>query len=95
MLTLYDLCRYSTILAKMKEADNSIRRIRGNRQGFSLLGGGSKVSAETAQADEDKVKVQMQIDVKALCQDAKELGIDIEQSKELLELRTVANGTAK
>ena len=73
----------------MKKVDDSLRKLKKARQGFSLFGS-NKQTGESAAADEDKVKVQMQTDVEALIMDAATLGTSVESSKALLSLREAA-----
>jgi putative salt-induced outer membrane protein YdiY len=74
----------------MKKTEDSLRRYKkGKKSAFSLFGNnaGSKL---TEDKDEERVRVQMVLDVEALGQDAKSLGVEIELSAAYVNLLSVA-----
>ena len=81
--------RYTTVLATMKKTDDSLKRLKKGRQGFSLFG--SRAAEEAPEVEEDRVKVQMQADVEALIFAAKGLGVDVDSSEALKALRAIAS----
>ena len=73
----------------MKKTDDSLKRLKKGRQGFSLFG--SRAAEEAPEVEEDRVKVQMQADVEALIFAAKSLGVDVDSSEALKALRAIAS----
>lgn len=97
---LIAIFRYTGILLRQKETDESLRRLKkGNRQGgaLSFFGRSAASSAtpeEISSVEDSKVTLQMQLDVNAFGAEATEMGVDIEQSGPFAGLRNVVNGVA-
>jgi hypothetical protein len=73
----------------MKKSEDSLRRLKKGRQGFSLFGNRSvQDDQKQATGEEEKVKVQMNIDVEALARDARGVGVDVENLAVFDSLRT-------
>ncbi|SCZ93005.1 BZ3501_MvSof-1269-A2-R1_Chr1-1g00545 [Microbotryum saponariae] len=72
--------RYATVLSAQKKTDESLRWYKkGRSAGLSLFGRGSTTTSSTTDdpsPDDDRVKQQMQMDIEALAQDARTLGVD-------------------
>lgn len=82
--------RYAGILLNIQKTEDSLRKIKKGRQGFSLFGR-SSAAAQTDPAgtsEEDaKVKRQMQLDVDRLAAEAEAAGVSVQESKAFAELR--------
>lgn len=73
----------------MRKTDDSLKRFRRGRTGFSLFG--NKTNAEEAEkSEEDRVKIQMQADVQAFINEATAMGVAIQDSPELVTLQNTA-----
>jgi hypothetical protein len=89
---------YAAILSTQKKTEDSLRWLKKGRQGLSFFGrAASSSTTEEGGSDDDRVKIQMQLDVETLGIDAKELGVDIEESEAFAGLRkaTVSNDEEK
>lgn len=97
MQTLFeDLAnRYEAALSKMKKDGDALRRLKKGRQGFQLFGRStstnntSSSNDETASAEDEKVRLQMDADIEAFARDAQSLGVMLDQSETLKALRAV------
>ena len=70
----------------MRKTDDSLKRFRRGRTGFSLFG--SKTNTEEAdKTEEDRVNTQMQVDVQALIADAESIGVTLQNTPKLSALR--------
>lgn len=91
------LCRYTTILSTQKKTEDSLRWLKKGRQGLSFFGravgggGGSGAGGEEG-GEDDRVKMQMQLDVETLAQDAVALEVAVEESEAFLALKRAAKG---
>lgn len=85
------LNRYATILLTQKKTEDSYRWYKKGRQALPFFGRGATGAEEGASTDEDRVKMQMQLDVQTLGKDAESLGVDVEGSEAFGSLR---NATA-
>lgn len=83
--------RYAGILLNIQKTEDSLRKIKKGRQGFSLFGRSNASSAAAdpqGTSEEDaKVKRQMQLDVDRLAVDAEAAGVSVADSKAFAELR--------
>ncbi|KAF8513135.1 COG complex component [Hysterangium stoloniferum] len=84
--------RYMAYLTAMKKTEESLRRLKkGKISAFSIFGGGSAtVNKEQESKDEERVRVQMVLDVAALGRDARSLGVDVDSHIGFRELETMA-----
>lgn len=88
------LDRYTYVLQDMRKVDDSLRKLRKGRQGFSLFGKSAAQAVPADESEEDRVKSQMRKDVEAFTSDAAALGVATEGSEELQALqREVASAT--
>ncbi|BGP23394.1 hypothetical protein JCM10295v2_002290 [Rhodotorula toruloides] len=89
--------RYTSILSTQKKTEDSLRWLKKGRQGLSFFGraAASASPAEDGGSDDDRVKMQMMLDVETLAKDAEELGVDIEGSEAVRTLRKAAAGEVK
>ncbi|GAA5853661.1 hypothetical protein JCM5353_001396 [Sporobolomyces roseus] len=89
--------RYAAILSTQKKTEDSLRWLKKGRQGLSFFGRAASSTPEDGSTDDDRVKMQMQLDVETLGGDAKELGVDVEGSEAFAGLRkaTVSNDDEK
>ncbi|QRV79502.1 conserved oligomeric Golgi complex subunit 2 [Ceratobasidium sp. AG-Ba] len=82
--------KYTTLLLKMKQAEQSLRRVK-RVPTFSLFGGKSAADEER---DEERIRAQMMRDVEALGDEARSLGLGlaeiVERSEGYKELKRVA-----
>lgn len=86
------LYSYVSYLAGMKKNEESLRRLRrGQMTGFSLFRTSSPTINNQDAKDDERVRLQMALDVTALGKDARLLGIDIDQHAAYLELKTLAS----
>ncbi|BGP06652.1 hypothetical protein JCM10049v2_002476 [Rhodotorula toruloides] len=89
--------RYTSILSTQKKTEDSLRWLKKGRQGLSFFGRAATAStgAEDGSSDDDRVKMQMQLDVETLAKDAEELGVDVEGCEAFRTLRRAAAGEVK
>ncbi|KAG8712025.1 hypothetical protein FRC09_020291 [Ceratobasidium sp. 395] len=84
------VAKYTTLLLKMKQAEQSLRRVK-RVPTFSLFGGKSAADEER---DEERIRAQMVRDVEALGDEARALGLGlaevVERSEGYKELKRVA-----
>ena len=82
--------RYEAALAKMKKDGDALRRLKKGRAGFQLFGSRSAANEDAANmSEDDKVRIQMSVDVDALATDAESLGVILDSSHALRGLRAV------
>lgn len=76
----------------MKKTEESLRRLKkGKLSAFSLFGGGSPTAGKDQESkDEERVRVQMVLDVAALGKDARFLGVDVDNLASFQELEAMA-----
>lgn len=87
--------RYATILSTQKKTEDSYRWYKKGRQALPFFGRGSTTAgADEGGSEEDRVKMQMQLDVQTLGKDAEALGVDIEGSEAFASLRNATADTA-
>ncbi|GAA6009286.1 hypothetical protein JCM11491_004257 [Sporobolomyces phaffii] len=79
--------RYAAILSTQKKTEDSLRWLKKGRQGLSFFGRATSAAPEDGSTDDDRVKLQMQLDVETLGGDAQELGVDVEASEAFAALR--------
>lgn len=80
--------RYVSHLHSMKRTEESLRRLqRGQLSAFSLFS--SRSPTANNQDDDKRVRMQMILDVTALGQDARLLGVDIDKHAAYLDLKTL------
>lgn len=86
--------RYTALLVRQKEIDDSLRQLKKGRQGASsffsrsIAASASTATTPTAVEDEDdRVRLQMQTDVEALGLEATALGVEIESNEAFKRLR--------
>lgn len=84
--------RYAAILSTQKKTEDSLRWLKKGRQGLSFFGRAASSTPEDGSTDDDRVKMQMQLDVETLGSDAKELGVDVEGSDAFAGLRKATIG---
>ena len=69
----------------MKKTEESLRRLKkGKKTGFSLFGSASAAGDDGK--DEERIRHQMVLDVKAFGMDAIALGVDVEECQEFVQL---------
>lgn len=74
------IVRYMLHISGMRKNQESLRRLRmGQRSGFSLFTTSASNNDEIDR-DEERVRTQLQLDVTAVGNDAKSLGVDISKS---------------
>jgi len=79
------LSRYLNYLSVMKKTEESLRRLKkGKKTGFSLFGSGSAPGDDGK--DEERIRHQMVLDVRAFGKDASALGVDIGGCQEFVQL---------
>ncbi|WOO83788.1 Conserved oligomeric Golgi complex subunit 2 [Vanrija pseudolonga] len=82
------LSNYASILASVRKTEDLLRRHRGARRpGFSLFGNAGVPG--TPDAEEGRFKTQMLADVNALADDARKLGVSVDDLGSWLELKEV------
>lgn len=92
------LNRYTGILLRQRETDESLKRLKkGNRQGGALSFFGRSATTtqtpdEITSVQDSKVNLQMQLDVKAFGIEAVELGVEVESCAAFVRLRSVVEG---
>ncbi|GAA5906257.1 uncharacterized protein JCM6883_005490 [Sporobolomyces salmoneus] len=84
--------RYAAILSTQKKTEDSLRWLKKGRQGLSFFGRAASSTPEDGSTDDDRVKMQMQLDVETLGSDAKELGVDVDGSEAFAGLRKATIG---
>ncbi|BGP14663.1 hypothetical protein JCM10213_001627 [Rhodosporidiobolus nylandii] len=82
--------RYAAILSTQKKTEDSLRWLKKGRQGLSFFG--RSAPAQSDESDDDRVKMQMQLDVETLAKDAEALGVDVEGSEAFGGLRRATTG---
>ncbi|KAF8578033.1 COG complex component [Ramaria rubella] len=84
--------RYIAYLVAMKKTDESLRRLKkGKISAFSIFGGGSPTTNRDQESkDEERVRVQMVLDVTAFGKDARSLNIDVDNQGSFQELEAMA-----
>lgn len=87
--------KYEAALSKMKKDGDALKRLKKGRQGFTSLFG-SRNNTNTADnddnsvnAEDEKVRLQMETDIEAFARDAEGLGVVLDQSEALKALRAV------
>ncbi|THH26420.1 hypothetical protein EUX98_g7769 [Antrodiella citrinella] len=85
--------RYMYFLTAMKKTEESLRRLKkGKKSTFSLFGSGSGSGGGVREDEgEEKIRVQMILDVAAFGKDAESLGVVVEESESYRTLRELAN----
>ncbi|KAG8897124.1 hypothetical protein FRB99_008430 [Tulasnella sp. 403] len=82
--------KYTAYLDAMKQTEESLRRYKkGKISAFSLFGGGSSRENEESK-DEERVRAQMVLDVEALGQDARRLGVETDAIEAYATLKATA-----
>jgi len=82
--------RYVAYLDAMKKTEDSLRRYKkGKISAFSLFGGSGSKDGEEGK-DEERVRAQIVLDVDALGEDAKLLGVDLEADSAFALLKATA-----
>ena len=83
--------RYHAQILAWRKAEESLRRInRGQRVPFSLFGS-SRPAKDDKARDDERIRMQMTLDVEALGKDATSLGVKVEEAeayRTLLEIAT-------
>ena len=91
-----DLHRYTAILSTQKKTEDSLRWLKKGRQGLSFFGRAASSavggSGDDAGGEDDRVKMQMQLDVETLAEDAVALQVDLDASEAFLALKRAAKG---
>jgi len=82
------------ILSSQHRATDSLRWLKKGRQGLSFFGRGPG-AAEDPSTDDDKVKLQMQLDINALADDALSIGVDVSTSVAFEGLRLANEESGK
>jgi hypothetical protein len=87
------LHRFTSMLATMRQNEASLRRLkRGKKATFPLFGGGgSSVASSDDNADEERMKSQLLLNITALGEDAKRLGVDVDNHDGLKRLYELAS----
>lgn len=70
--------RYAVILTTTKKTQAGLRWLKKGRQGLGFFG--RSAPADDGATEEDKVKLQMQLDIDTLVQEAAAIGIDVTES---------------
>lgn len=83
---------YMSYLVAMRKTQESLRRLKkGKTSAFSLFGGGSPTAnREQESKEEERVRVQMILDVAALGNDARSLHVDVDNHIAFRELEAMA-----
>ncbi|GAA5872300.1 hypothetical protein JCM8547_004805 [Rhodosporidiobolus lusitaniae] len=87
--------RYAAILSTQKKTEDSLRWLKKGRQGLSFFSRGSSASNDQQQpgeSDDDRVKMQMQLDVETLAKDAEGLGVEVGRMEAFERLRRATRG---
>ncbi|GAA5926369.1 hypothetical protein JCM1841_006995 [Sporobolomyces salmonicolor] len=84
--------RYAAILSTQKKTEDSLRWLKKGRQGLSFFGRAASSTADDGSTDDDRVKMQMQLDVETLSKDAQALGVDVDRSEAFRGLRKATVG---
>ncbi|KAL8293723.1 hypothetical protein RQP46_000424 [Phenoliferia psychrophenolica] len=72
------MSRYANILTSTKKVQAGLRWLKKGRQGLGFFGRGAP--ADDGAPEEDKVKLQMQLDIDTLVKEAAAIGIDVTDS---------------
>ncbi|CEQ41823.1 SPOSA6832_03571, partial [Sporobolomyces salmonicolor] len=83
---------YAAILSTQKKTEDSLRWLKKGRQGLSFFGRAASSTADDGSTDDDRVKMQMQLDVETLSKDAQALGVDVDRSEAFRGLRKATVG---
>ncbi|PCH36075.1 COG complex component [Wolfiporia cocos MD-104 SS10] len=85
--------RYIYYLSAMKKTEESLRRLKkGKKSTFSLFGSSAK--DDDGRADEEKIRMQMVLDVEAFGKDAVSLGVDVHKSDTYKQLQDMAGASS-
>ena len=77
----------------MQKTEESLRRLKkGKKSAFSLFGG-STAKEDDGRADEEKIRVQMVLDVAAFGKDAESLGVAVQRSETFIVLEEMAGAS--
>lgn len=90
---MHEWCRYIHFLSAMKKTEESLRRLKKNKKTSYSLFGSSSSRDDDGRADEEKIRVQMVLDVEAFGKDAESLGVSVQQSETFKILREMAGST--
>ncbi|KAF8492925.1 oligomeric golgi complex component, COG2-domain-containing protein [Gautieria morchelliformis] len=83
--------RYISYLVAMRKTEESLRRLKkGKTSTFSLFSGSPTANKDQDSKDEERLRVQMVLDVAALGDDARSLHIDVDNYATFRELETMA-----
>ena len=86
--------RYIFFLNAMKKTEESLRRLKKGKQStYSLFGGSSAPRVDDGRADEEKIRVQMILDVAAFKREAESLGVDVDSSEAYRILKELADAS--
>jgi hypothetical protein len=78
----------------MKKTEESLRRLKKGRQStFSLFGSGSPSSAGN-EGDEERIRVQMILDVELFGKDGQSLGVNLDASEGFKALNEMVRGNS-
>ncbi|KAG8878645.1 hypothetical protein FRB97_002328 [Tulasnella sp. 331] len=87
--------RYIAYIDAMKKTEDSLRRYKkGKISAFSLFGNAGSKDVEEGK-DEERVRAQIVLDVDALGDDAKRLGVDVDSSEAFTALKATAAHTGE
>lgn len=76
----------------MKKTEESLRRLKkGKKSTFSLFGGSSAPREDDGRADEEKIRIQMILDVAAFKREGEGLGVDVDASEAYRLLKELAD----
>jgi conserved oligomeric Golgi complex subunit 2 len=80
----------------MRKTEESLRRLKKGKSAFSLFSGGSPTGNRDQESkDEERIRIQMVLDVAALSNDAHSLHVDVDNHAAFRELEAMAaHGTA-
>lgn len=83
-------------LAFTKKTEESLRRLKkGKRSAFPLFGSPASNSGDIDGREEERVRTQMMLDVAALGNSARELGVAVDQNLHFKELEAMASAVGK
>ncbi|KAI0084912.1 COG complex component [Irpex rosettiformis] len=86
--------RYIYFLTAMKKTEESLRRLKkGKKSAFSLFGSSTPGKDDDGRADEEKIRVQMILDVEAFGKEARSFGVDVERSGTCRSLNELAHAS--
>ena len=82
---------YISYLVTMRKTEESLRRLKkGKMSAFSLFSGTSTTNKDQESKDEERIRIQMVLDVAALGNDARSLHVDVDNHATFRELETMA-----